>query len=321
MTDGLRSATIFCLSADLPASIPNPAHIDHLDPATLIGADASRERCFVRKLSAAGATLRLLETNVEDGDRFTLELENGQVIEGEISWIDEDEAGFLFDAPIDVVGALARNLAHLPAERRSVPRVELHQTVSIRRGNKVEFARTRDVSQAGVGIDMEFALAPDEEVQIAFDGLHPIVGQVRWSQGRHAGIAFESELGWQILMPWLRQAQNRPSRIHTIRTLGIHEEEKGFGLKADKAALHLDAPGRVREGARWWNVRVRSLTFGLVEFEADASIEKGTPLWITLPGTTGWPATVIEADQGRYLAEFRIPLRQHELDRIAARDI
>lgn len=319
MTDGLRSATIFCLSADLPALIPNRAEADQLDPATLIG-EKGRERCFVRKLSAAGATLRL-HAAVEEGDRFTLELDNGQTIDGEISWVDEDESGFLFDTPIDVVGALARNLAHLPAERRRVPRVELHQTVSIRRGNKVQFARTRDVSQAGVGIEAEFPLEPDEEVQIAFDGLRPIEGQVRWSNGQHAGIAFDSELGWQVLMPWLRQVQNRPSRIHAIRHLGIHEEEKGFGLKADKTALHLDAPGSVREGARWWNVRVRSLTPGLVEFEADASIDKGTPLWITLPGTTGWPATVIEADQGRYLAEFRIPLRQHELDRIAARDL
>ncbi len=81
------------------------------------------------------------------GRGLRLELANGQSLPGRIAWTEQGSAGFLFDTPIDVIGTLARNLAALPAERRSVPRVELHQTICVRRGNQVEFTRSRNLSQ------------------------------------------------------------------------------------------------------------------------------------------------------------------------------
>ncbi|MES2444577.1 MAG: PilZ domain-containing protein [Pseudomonadota bacterium] len=317
MTEVLASATVFSLSADLPTALPAPTgDSDHaLDTAQLVG-ESLREACYIRRFSAAGATLRL-PIPVEPGDAYILELRNGQAIPGTISWSDAEEAGFVFDLPIDVVGTLARNLAILPAERRSVPRVEIHQTVSIRRGNNVEFARMRDISQTGVGIETDLALQVDDPVQLAVDGLRPVGGVVRWAHHGLAGIAFGEEIGWQTLMPWLRQVQSRPVRSHAPRPLTIHDEERGFGLGADKNVIRLDAPARIREGVRWWNVVVRNLTPTLVEFEAAASFAKGAQLWLSLPGTPGWPTSVIEVEQHRYLAEFRLPLRQHDLALIA----
>lgn len=317
MTEVLASATVFSLGADLPAALPAPSGDSEsaLDTAHLAG-ESSRETCLIRRFSAAGATLRLPRA-VEPGEAFILELRNGQTIPGTISWSDAEEAGFVFDAPIDVVGTLARNLAILPAERRSVPRVEIHQTISIRRGNNVEFARMRDISQSGVGIETDLALQVDDPVQLAVDGLRPIGGVVRWANRGLAGIAFSEELGWQTLMPWLRQVQSHPMRGAAQRAHAIHEEERGFGLAADKNVIRLDSPARIREGVRWWNVLVRNLTPTLVEFEAAASFAKGAQLWLSLPGTAGWPTTVIEAEGHRYLSEFRQPLRQHDLALIA----
>ena len=316
MTEVLASSTIFSLGADLPTALPAPAgESDHaLDTAQLVG-ESSRETCHIRRFSAAGATLRF-PTALEPGDAYILELRNGQTIPGTINWSDEEEAGFVFDQPIDVVGTLARNLAILPAERRSVPRVEIHQTVSVRRGNNVEFARMRDISQTGLGIETDLALQVEDPVQLAIDGLRPIAGVVRWAHRGLAGIAFNEELGWQTLMPWLRQVQNRPPRA-AHKPASFHEDVRGFGLGADKNVIRLDSPARIREGVRWWNVLVRNLTPTLVEFEAAASFPKGAQLWLSLPGTPGWPTTVIEAEQHRYLAEFRLPLRQHDLALIA----
>ncbi|MEZ0243524.1 MAG: PilZ domain-containing protein [Sphingomonas sp.] len=314
----LASSTIFSLNADLPTALPAPAegHESSLDSAVLAG-DHERSPCLIRRFTAAGATLRLPTTDLAEGDLRILELKNGQTIPGTIGWLAEDEVGFMFDAPMDVVGTLARNLAILPAERRHVPRVEIHQTVCLHRGNNVEFSRTRDISQAGVGIQTNLALQEGDVVQLAFDGLRPLTGKVRWERDGFAGIAFDEELGWQTLMPWLRDVQNRPQRPAGTRTHGFHDEDRGFGITADKNAILLNAPGRVREGTIWWNVQVRSLTATLVEFEAAADIAKGTQLWISIPGSTGWPISVIEAEAHRYLAEFRLPLRQHELALIA----
>ena len=318
MSEVLASSTIFSLNADLPTALPAPAegHESALDSAVLAG-DHRRDPCLIRRFTAAGATLRLPTGDLAEGDLHILELKNGQTIPGTISWLGEDEAGFVFDVGVDVVGTLARNLAILPAERRHVPRVEIHQTVCLHRGNNMEFSLTRDISQAGVGIQTNLALQEGDVVQLAFDGLRPLTGKVRWERGGFAGIAFDEELGWQTLMPWLRDIQNRPRRPAAPKPAGIHDDERGFGLTSDKNAIRLDAPGRVREGKIWWNVQVRNLTATLVEFEAAADIAKGTQLWISIPGSTGWPITVIEAEGHRYLAEFRLPLRAHELALIA----
>ncbi|MEI9850729.1 MAG: PilZ domain-containing protein [Sphingomonas sp.] len=171
MTKVLASATIFSLFADPPAALPAPIPGSEgaLDAAVLVG-ESDRLDVAIRRFSAAGAVLSL-PAALEPGEAWILELRNGQCIEGSVAWATGTEAGFAFARTIDVVGILARNLAILPAERRSVPRVELRQIVGIRCGGEFELARARDISQAGVGIDTALHLAPDDEVQIAFDGL------------------------------------------------------------------------------------------------------------------------------------------------------
>jgi hypothetical protein len=315
MTEGIASTTVFSLCAELPASLPPAFQTGNaaLDTGWLVH-DEQRIPCFLGKFSAAGATLRLAEP-LDEGAAFALELANGQCIPGTVSWSNGEEAGFLFDAPIDVVGTMARNLAILPAERRRVPRVELHQIVGIRHGDDFEFARTRDLSQAGVGIETGLKLAEDDRVQVAFDGLSPMGAVVKWATAGKAGIAFDAEISWQTLMPWLRQAQTSPGRPHS-RARGV-EEGPRFGLATNKAVIPLHAAARVREGSRWWNVEVRYLTPHLVEFECATPLAKGTQLWLWLPGFPGWPAGVIDIEDNHYLAEFRLPLRQHDLDTLA----
>jgi hypothetical protein len=307
MSRGVASATIFSLAAEPPAAFrAEPDSHAEFDAAYLADA-TTRYPCSIRKLSAAGATL-CFDGDVAEGDALCLELANGQRLEGTIAWIEEGEAGFLFDDPIDVIGTLARNLAALPAERRRVPRVELFQTVSVRRGGDVEFTRTRNVSQAGAGIETRLALEAGDAVQVTFDGLRPLDGIVKWAHGGQAGIAFGEELGWQVLMPWLRQVQKHPS--HPIRHAIGHEP---VGMIPDKHAIRLDVPARVREGPRWWNVTVRGLTAQLVEFETRATLAPGTQLWVALPQIGGAPASVIETRDHLYLCEFRLPLRPRDL--------
>ncbi|MCW3837759.1 PilZ domain-containing protein [Sphingomonas canadensis] len=304
------------MSADPPVLVPlgGGAGSDSLESAILAGPE-DRIQVAIRRLSAVGATLSVDPETVEalvPGEPWVLELRNGQRIEGTLAWATEGEAGFAFVHPVDVVGTLARNLAILPAERRRVPRIELRHTVGIRCGREFELARTRNLSQAGVGIETALDLAPDDAVQIALDGLPTLSGHVRWMQDGHAGIAFDAEVAWQVLMPWLRHAQHSPTQGSPgAPRRALHDELRGF-LATHKDAVRVEAPARVRRGANWWNVRVRSLTPQLVEFDASAHFEKGTPLWIALPRIAGWPATVVEGEDGTYLAEFRLPLREQD---------
>jgi hypothetical protein len=313
MRQGLASSTIFSLSAEPPAvqALAEPAEHAAFDAATLVG-ETGRLACTIRKLSAAGAMLQL-DDEVVESEGLKLELANGQSLPGRIGWTEQGSAGFLFETPIDVISTIARNLAALPAERRSVPRVELHQTICVRRGNQVEFTRSRNLSQGGCGFETDIALQVGDAVQINFDGLRPLDGVVKWSQGTLAGVSFDEDIPWQMLMPWLRQVQQAPP--HHTRMAMMNEPT---GLIPDKQAIRLDAPARVREGVRWWNVKLRAITPQMVEFETSAPFATGAQLWISLPHIGGGPASVIESDdRNRYLCEFRLPLKPRDLGRIS----
>lgn len=311
MSQLVASATIFSLAGDLPRSlVHDPEAPTEFDAVHLVdGAD--RHPCSLHKLSALGATLRAAGPLLRDAP-MRLELANGQSMDGHLAWHSDGEAGFVFDQPIDVIGALARNLASLPAERRRVPRVETQQTVSIRHDGRVELARSRNISQGGAGIETRLALAAGDPVQVTFDGLRPLDGVVRWVRDGLAGVRFGEELAWQTLMPWLRQLQQNGARA----SAGAIEIE---GLIPDKHAVRIDAPARIREGVRWWNARIRALTPHLIELDTRAVVAAGTQLWISLPDVGGGPANVIEVRGGRILCEFRLPLRPTDLGLITGR--
>lgn len=315
MTDAARSA-IFSLHSELDPSAP--ARPEDTAPATLLGANGPRE-CFVHRITTGGLSLTVTGP-VAHGERGTIELPFGLAAEG---WIDgEDPAAlaFRFDKPLDVVGALARCLAALPAERRQMPRIELRQRVCVRRASGTDFAWTRNLSPAGLGLETRAPLEVGEAVELTLDGLRPIQGEVRWVQPGQAGIAFAEELGWQTLMPWLRKHANGGSRaaargVETRSLPGV--DALPSALSAVKDALRVDVPTHVRSGVSWWNAQLSGLSNALVEFESATEFAPHASLWLSLPEIGGWPIRVIESHGARHIAEFRVPLRPHEMGRLS----
>ncbi|GEM_PF-768166 len=308
MDSGLTSATIFSLTHDLPAPrSPIAAVGDGLDAGRITWGHETAD-CGIHWIGRAGARLRIAQ-DIAEKTPVRLHLDGAEPLIGRTLWADGNEAGLVFDAPVDVLGMVARNLARATAERRRLPRIELRHTVGVHRGGDVEHLRTRDISQGGVGVEAR-ALAVNEAVQLTFDGLRPLDGIVRWVAGETAGIVFAEELGWQTLFPWLRGIQQAPAP-----QAGGSEAD---GLLQDKLALRLDLPGRVREGVRWWNCRIHALTAQQVEFEARQGFDPGAALWVALPEIGGGPARVVRTRSGRTLAEFRMPLRDSDLRLLTA---
>jgi hypothetical protein len=307
MTNPARAA-IFSLAGELDP--PPSGASDHATPATLALPDGARD-CFVHRITSRGASLTV-SGPVSHGDRATIELPFGLAAQGWIDGQDPAALAFRFDAPLDVVGALARCLAALPAERRQMPRIELRQRVCMRHSGQADFAWTRNLSPSGIGIETRAALAIGETVELTLDGLRPIVGEVRWAERGQAGIAFAEALGWQLLMPWLRKVADAAPRAARPKP-----DTSPSTLGAVKDALRLDLPTHVRSGVNWWNVQLSALSNALVEFESATEFAPRASLWMSLPEIGGWPIRVIECHGARHVAEFRVPLRQHEMSRLA----
>jgi hypothetical protein len=308
MTLPARSA-IFSLSGELDAA---PGAVEDASPARLLLGSAGERNCFVHRITSAGASLTV-SGPVSNGARATIELPFGLAADGSIVGDNPDAVAFRFDEPLDVVGALARCLAALPAERRQMPRIELRHRLCVRHNGQVDFAWTRNLSTAGVGVETRAVLTPGEQVELTLDGLRPIQGEVRWIERGQAGLAFTEELGWQILMPWLRKiATRRPGPNGTPV-----QEYAPSALGAVKDALKLDIATHVRSGANWWNAQLSTLSSTLTEFESATEFAPLSSLWLSLPGIGGWPIRVIECHGARHVAEFRIALRPHEMARLA----
>lgn len=309
--------TVYSLSSDVP---PHDAATDSADDSALergaVAAGSIRRICFIRKIASGGAVLHA-DMPVEEGRRLELELPTGEHLDGTIVWRRGCEVGLRFDEPIDVLPILARNLASQPGERRRMPRVELFCRAAVQTATGSGLATIRDIAQGGVKLDVPFALAPDERVTVTPEGLRPVEGIVRWASGQVAGIAFEPEIEWQELMPWLRARRTAqpPERAPEMPAPG---PDASSGRPPAQESVQLNLPARVREGTRRWTIDVTSLTARSVEFDCYAALRLGTLLWIVLPGLEGWPARIVAVEGYRFTCEFPQALHPAVLERILA---
>ena len=290
---------------------------DSLWPGALTSGSV-RRACAVRKLSAGGAILHC-DHDVEIGQRLELELANGEQLAGQVAWRRGGEVGLSFDTQVDVFAFIAQDIVNQPGERRRMPRVELVCPALIEAEGWTELVTSRDVSQGGVKLDVPFALKPELRVVVTLEGLRPVEGVVRWTQGQLAGIAFLPELSWQELMLWLKERRRSafaqggaPFAPPAGATPGESRAEVG----EEGIALNLQA--RVREGTRRWAIDVASITTRSVAFDCFAALRVGALLWIVLPGLEGWPARIVAVDGYRFTCEFTQPLHPAVLERILA---
>lgn len=313
--------TLFSLSREIPAAGPVPAAspIGGLQAGS-IARGSIREACFVRKLSGGGAILHS-EAPVQPGDRLEIDL-SGHHLVGEVAWRHGNEVGLSFDAPIDVFALIARNLVSQPGERRRLPRIELRCPAQLEAGGRTERVTTRDVSQGGAKVETQAALRTGMRVRLRLDGFLPIESIVRWCENGVAGIAFEPELSWQELMPWLKERRDAALRLRPADAAPEAPRHPltpaGTEVPPADTSVSLNLSARVREGTRRWGIEVAAITTEEVQFESFAALRLGTLIWVVLPGLEGWPARVVSIEGYRFTCSFTQPLHPAVLERILA---
>jgi hypothetical protein len=302
--------TVYSLSGDVPQTDYYDDAGAAFQPGALI-LGSVRQICQVRKIGPGGAVIHA-DLPIEEGGRLELELEDGQMLGGIVAWQRGSELGLRFDAPIDILPIIARNLANQPGERRRMPRIEISCPALLEQGGRTDLAAIRDIAQGGVKIEAPRPLEPDTKVTVTPEGLHPIDGVVRWVNEQMTGIAFNRELGWQELMVWIRLRSQLPNS--DLPAPPASRRKPSIDPLAPTVQLNLSA--RVREGLRRWTIDVDSLDSRSVSFESYAPLKLGTLLWIVLPGLEGWPARIVDNEGYRFTCEFTQPLHPAVLERI-----
>ena len=200
------SLTSFVMERRLPwveGSSAAPAGAGRFDPAVIIDA-GQRRACTIRSVSALGATLTG-EIATRQGEELALELVTGQRPAATVEWLSGGEAGVRFKQPIDVLALINRTLISQPAERRSMPRIELRCGARLKWGATVCDAILRNISASGMQVEADGLPPRDTYLSIEIDGLNVPAGEVMWRKDNLAGIQLMEELSWTSLMPWIRR--------------------------------------------------------------------------------------------------------------------
>jgi hypothetical protein len=158
-----------------------------------------RELCLIKNISAGGMMVRVY-CGIAEGTRLAVELKCGEPIAGTVSWARDALLGITFDAPIEVIDILS-NPTDGPRPR--LPRVEINETVSVREGATTYRLKLCDISQGGLKVEGDTALANGSHVVVTIAGTEPLPGVVRWTAGQQMGITFNKMMALPTLVEWL----------------------------------------------------------------------------------------------------------------------
>jgi hypothetical protein len=166
--------------------------------------DGRRELCLIRNLSSGGMMIRSYSP-LSEGTHLTVELKEGEPIDGVVRWKNAECVGISFHQPIDVVELLSVSCA---GPRPRLPRVEVGCFAKVRVEDDVYQMRATNISQGGVRLVGDCMPPPNSDAVVTIDGLKPVPGVVRWAGKDACGINFNGSLNLGELVAWLRCQQD-----------------------------------------------------------------------------------------------------------------
>ena len=134
--------------------------------------DLSYEGCRISTATKLGA-----------GERIKLSVPRRGVIDAEVRWAKDGEAGLVF-------GAEQKDTPR-PKLPRKAGRVPVSAEVSLRRPGQCTFrVRVFDASTHGCNIEFVQRPRPQDRVWVKFDGLEALEAEVCWVEKFRAGLSF-----------------------------------------------------------------------------------------------------------------------------------
>jgi hypothetical protein len=199
--------TVYSLSDTPPKSGERRESIRHMTLFRVgsIAIGERRELCLIKNISCGGMRIRAYGS-VDIGARVEIELKCGVPITGHVGWVEDTDAGIIFDAQIDVLDLLNNSLK---GPKPRMPRVEANCIVGVREGANSLRVKACDISQGGIKVASETYFEPGSDVVVTVPGLSPIAGVVRWSEGGFVGMSFNRPIALELLVAWIRDRHDK----------------------------------------------------------------------------------------------------------------
>jgi hypothetical protein len=175
------------MSAPIPAEAFAPAkRSSDRRPVRMTGFAVTKDRTAIDihliDLSYEGCRITTAG-ELAAGQRIKLSIPRSGVIDAEVRWAKDGEAGLVFGNQEDG--------APRPQTPRKHSRIPVDAEVSLRRPGHSNF-RVRVFDASASGCNIEFVQRPraEDRVWIKFDGLEALEAEVCWVEGFRAGLSF-----------------------------------------------------------------------------------------------------------------------------------
>ena len=145
--------------------------------------------CIVKNISPSGIQVKLYIGAIVDAP-VSIRVADELPVHGHLCWVAKDTAGISFDQELDPTALLRVRQKLRPHRRRTLPRIAVGASATLRTGGRTRRARVCDISSVGARVRTRCSLIAGDRAMITLDGLPTMNAFVRWSDGEEFGLAF-----------------------------------------------------------------------------------------------------------------------------------
>lgn len=207
MQEQQLETTSYSLKESAPAKVDRRDDARHLTLYRVGAMEVAgrRELCLIKNISAGGMKIRPY-CDLAAGEQVKIELKTGMAVPGSVAWIENQDAGVEFEAPVDVIDILS---ATQDGPRPRMPRIEVDCYATVRDGAQVHRMRVIDVSQGGVKLETPAILPAYRDLTVTLPGLEPQPSASRWCEDGYVGVTFNRLLSLTELVEWLKAMRDQ----------------------------------------------------------------------------------------------------------------
>lgn len=163
---------------------------------------AKTSLCLVKNISSTGVQLKFF-VHPAIGAAASIRVADEPAVHGHIVWVKGDIAGMSFIEELDPATLLRVQQKLRPTRRRSIPRVDVDASATLRTGGKTCRAVLCDISSLGARVRTKSRLTAGDRAILVLADLPPMDAYVRWNDGDESGLVFAMPIPMPIIAGWI----------------------------------------------------------------------------------------------------------------------